>query len=170
MISVRAVENKKEVYDYVNSVPPKSFRLVIWDGVSPAALDDDIATAIFRSAPAGIPCVGLNSGVGTNADGETETIQFDRAAQVPIYVTCTVKGGALADIKAAVIKAGSSLSSGNNVVAEKIRAAIVNTAGVTDLTAFAIGTSPGPVSAVNIPIPITSIGLFDMGNVLVTFV
>ncbi|HET7543292.1 MAG TPA: hypothetical protein VFK05_25640 [Polyangiaceae bacterium] len=170
VISVRAVENKKDVPDIVNGVPPKAYRLVIWDGVSPAALNDDVAAAILSAGPAGIQSVGSSSGNAVDDVGDTQTIPFDRAAQVPIYVTCTVKGGASADIKAAIIKAGGSLTSGNSVIAEKIRAAITNAPGVTDLTAFAIGTSAGPVSAVNIPIPITSIGLFDKDRIVVTFV
>jgi len=166
VLSVRGLQNVTDDFDHANGIPAHGFRLVVWDGTSPAALNNDIAAAILATGSAGVPSYGRSSGV---ANGET--VLFDRATQIPIYVTCTVKGtAALADIQANVIAAGASLTSGNSIVAEKIRAAIVNTAGVTDLTAFAIGTSPGPVSAANIPIPITSIGLFDNARISVTFV
>jgi hypothetical protein len=154
------------LHDFANGIPPHAFQIVVWDGTSPAALNNDVAAALLAATGAGIRSVGRVFGV---ADGQT--MLFDRAVQVPIYVTCSVKGtAALADIQAAVIAAGASLTSGNSVIAEKIRAAIVNTSGVTDLTAFAIGTVPSPVGAANIPIPITSIGLFDNTRISVTFV
>ena len=77
---------------------------------------------------------------------------------------------ALDDIKNAILAKGNSLTSGNNVVAEKIRAAVTDTPGVTDLISFAIGTSVTPTLSVNIPIPITAIGLFDASRISVTFV
>lgn len=165
VISVRGIENTTDVYDVANGVPPHAYRIVAWDGTSPAALNNDIAAAILAAGTGGIPCIGSSSGV---ANGRS--VPFDRAVQVPIYVSCTITGTAgLADVQAAIIAKGASLTSGNNVIAEKIRASITDTPGVTDLLAFAIGTAPAPVAAANIPIPITSIGLFDTSRISVTF-
>ena len=166
VLSVNAIQNVTNVPG-VNGLPIKSYRIVIWDGVSPAALDNDVAAAILASGPAGIQAVGAQSGMAVDRNGKTQTRNFDRAAQLPVYVTCTVTGTANpADITAAILAKGAL--SGVDVIAAKVSAAITDVTGVDDLIDFKIGTTPSPTGSSNIPVDNVSIAVFDAARISVT--
>jgi uncharacterized phage protein gp47/JayE len=75
----------------VGDLSPHSLRVVVWDGDPGAVANNDIAQAIFETAPAGIAVLGALSGVATRSDGATVTRQFERAEVVDVYVSADIE-------------------------------------------------------------------------------
>jgi baseplate J-like protein len=163
VIQVASVENKT---DYATTIPPHSFRLIVWDGVAPAASNDEIAQAILN-ASVGIQSVGASSGTAVDADGLPELVFFDRAVGVPIYVSINVDGSTV-DVADAIVTEGNKLKVGGDVIREKLKGAAIVLAGVDDIVTCTLGTSPAPVGTANIPMAIDQIPLFDAARVVVT--
>ena len=87
-------------------LPGKSFRVVIWDGAGMAAANNDVAQAIWDSKPSGILSFGTTaSGVAIDSTGQSRTLLFDRAVQVPIYIICTTTPATLTTAGTAAVKA-----------------------------------------------------------------
>ena len=164
VIQVTAQTNRT---DYWGALPPHSFRVLVWDGVAAAALNDEIAQAIVDAGCAGIASYGQLSGNAIDADGNAEVVKFDRVQEIPIHVDVTVKGST-AGVAAAIIGAGSKHNPGDDVVIAKLRGAVSGLASVTDVVSFTIGTTPSPVGTVNIQIADDRIATFDISNVSVT--
>src|SRR5262245_24050114 len=79
------LENKGDVIDG-NGLTPHSIDVLIDDGDVPAADDDEIAQAIFDSAPAGVGFNGEESGTAADANGDPQIVAFDRVNLKPVYV------------------------------------------------------------------------------------
>lgn len=163
VVQVEAIQNRT---DYPTSIPPHSFRVIVWDGVAPAASNNEIAAAIL-DASAGIQSVGAHSGVAVDADGVPQTIYFDRAVGVPIYVSIDVDGST-SGVAQAIVDEGSKLRAGGDIIREKLKGAAIVLPGVNDIVACTLGTTPAPVGTANIPIAIDQIALFDVSRVVVT--
>ena len=73
-----------------DGMPAHSFEVVIWDGLSPAADNDEIADAIWDSKPAGIKAHGGTVISHTSESGDVVPIGFTRAAPRNIYIDLTV--------------------------------------------------------------------------------
>lgn len=168
------------VYENTSMLPDatglsaKSFRVVIWDGEGMAASNNNVAQAIWDSKPSGILSFGTTaSGVATDSAGNPRTLLFDRAQQVPIYITCTTTPGSLNTAGTAAVKAAlaayatANYNLGVEVVALALRAAAI-IAGITiDVPTFFLGTAPSPAGTVNIPISGLQIATIDTANILV---
>lgn len=153
---------------FAGGLPPNSFRIIVWDGETPAADDDEIAQMIFDSKSGGIQSNGDASGTATDA-GEEHTVNFQRAGVVPIYVAVTVEGDvAEADVKAAIVAAGNEgRQIGDDVLYRKITcAAFID--GVTNAPDFTIGLSTSPTTEDDIAIPSSQIAVFDTARIEVT--
>jgi uncharacterized phage protein gp47/JayE len=149
---------------------PHSFRVVVWDGDPAAADEDEIAQAIHDTRPAGIPAVGSTGGSATTADGQVVNVAFERATAVDIYVDVDIvseTGVSIADVKAAILAAAPTRL-GEDVIFNRISAAVFSVDGVDDFDFVQIGTAPSPSGTANIAISNTQIALFDSANIVVT--
>jgi uncharacterized phage protein gp47/JayE len=164
VLQVKAVQNTT---DYWTDLPPHSFRVIVWDGVAPAADDDAIAQAILDNAHEGVESVGAESGTAIDADGASVVVHFDRATAVPIYVVIDVVG-TTAGVAAAIVAEGNKLGVEDDVIRERLKAAAMSVAGVTDIVTCTLGTAPAPVGTSNIILAIDQIPLFDLLNVSVS--
>lgn len=176
--AVFARENKTNSVD-ANGLPAKSFEIIAQGGE-----DQDVARAIFNAAPAGIeshrdPGAAGRTETVVDSQGENVEINFTRPTEVPIYVEVTVRtdsgvfgGGSSAAgeqaVKEAIVASGDQLNIGDDVVALRVESAPLGVAGVLDVTAFAVGTSPSPVGVSNIPIGGQSRATFSTADVSVT--
>lgn len=164
VIRVKAQENKT---DYWTTLPPHSYRIIVWDGVAPAADDDAIAQAIVDSGCAGIQSYGASSGTAEDADGNSVTVNFDRATGIPIYVDVTIVGSPVG-VAQAIVDEGSKLSVGDDVILDKLRGAAVALETVVKTTAFEIDNVPSPAWTSDIGIAEDQIALFDVSRITVT--
>lgn len=148
---------------------PHSFRAVVWDGSPAAADDDEIAQAIQDTRPAGIFDNGTETGSAIKKDGELITVHFERATEVPIYVSANITsavGVASADVKAAIQAAMPTLL-GGDVVYHKLSGSVF-IEGVDDYASFTIGIAPAPVGTSTIAISSTEIATLDNTNIVLT--
>jgi uncharacterized phage protein gp47/JayE len=167
-------ENTSLVTD-TTGLPGKSFRVVIWDGIAMSASNNAVAQAIWNTKPSGILSfgTGANSGVATDSTGAPRTILFDRAVQVPIYVSCTTTPSSLTSPQRTTVKAAfaayalANYTLGTPVIALALRAAGLVPGVTTDLPTFTLGTAPAPVGTANIPISGLQIATLDTANILV---
>lgn len=153
----------------VGDLTAHSIRVVVWDGDPGVVADDDIAQAIFGTAPAGIVLIGTESGIATRSDGSTTTRAFERAEVVDIYVSADIEsatGVSSAAVKAAIAAAMPNLI-GGDVKYNRISAAVFID-GVDDFTTLTIGTAPSPVGTSNIAIGNTQIAQCDVSNIVLT--
>jgi hypothetical protein len=180
--AVLKVGGVEQVFVYENTtlvtdgtgLPGKSFRVVIWDGPTMAALNDAVAQAIWDSKPAGILSFGTTaSGNATDSTGTIRTILFDRAVQVPIYVTLTTTPGTLTTAQTAAVKlalttyASTNYNLGVEVVALALRAQAILPGVTIDVPTFFLGTAPSPVGTGNIAISGLDIATLSSTNILV---
>ena len=155
-------------------LPGKSFRVVIWDGVSPAAANNDVAQAIWNSKPAGILAYGTTaSGTATDSTGQARTILFDRAVQVPLYVDLTTTPTLNSSGKSAVAAALAAYATANYNLGVEVYALALRASGlipglVTDIPVFTLGIAPSPVGTGNIAISGLQIITLSTTNIVVT--
>lgn len=165
VVQVKSQENKT---DYpASGIPPHSFRVIVWDGSSPAANNNQIAQAIYDNCSGGIPSIGAYTGTAIDADGSAVTVKFDRPVGVPIYIVVDVDGST-AGVTAAILAEAGKLGIGSAVVREKLKAAVGVLAGVTDVPTFTLGVAPAPVGTSNLVMTIDQIPLFDASRITVT--
>jgi uncharacterized phage protein gp47/JayE len=153
----------------VGALSAHSFRAVVWDGSPAAADNDEIAQAIFDTKPAGIVSIGTQSGTAVQSDGTLVTVNFERATEVPIYVSANISsttGVAASAIKAALLAVMPTLV-GGDVIYNKLAGAVFID-GVDDYVSFTIGTAPSPVGTSNIMISATQIATLAESNIVLT--
>jgi hypothetical protein len=161
-----------QVFDGV-SLPPHSFIVIVYDGPSPAADDDEIAQAIWDNKPAGILSFGSGgSGTAVDSGGTSRTVAFARAGGTNILIGLTIVtdparfpsvGGELAVKQRIVDYMTSILGLGDDVIALQVQACILETSGgvsgVTNVTAYTQNVTT---------IAATEIALFNVANIGVT--
>ena len=158
-------------------LPGRAFRIVVWDGPGLAASNNEIAQAIWDTKPAGALSfgTGANSGVAIDVLGNSRTVLFDRAVQVPIYIICTTTPGTLTTAQTSAVKeafAAFAVANYNldiSVIALALRAAGIINGVTTDVPTFFLGTAPSPSGTANIPISGLQIATIStaLGDVLV---
>lgn len=164
VLQVKAQENKT---DYWTALPPHSYRMIVWDGIAPAADNNAIAQAIVDSGCAGIQSVGVSSGTATDADGNSVVVRFDRATAVLIYVDVAIVGSPVG-VAEAIVAEGTKLNVGDDVILDKLRGAAVALETVVKTTAFEIDNVPSPAWTSDIGIAEDQIAIFDVARVTVT--
>jgi uncharacterized phage protein gp47/JayE len=167
MLEVLVEENTTDVT--VGDLTPHSIRVVVWDGDPGVVADNDIAQAIYETAPAGIAVLGTVVGTATRSDGSTTTRAFERAEVVDIYVSADIESasGVSADAVKAAIAAAMPELIGGDVKYNKVSAAVFID-GVDDFASLTIGIAPAPAGTVNIVIGNTQIAQLDLSNVVLT--
>lgn len=175
IIEVKVFENTKPWTDD-DGLPPHSMEVLVWDGASPAADDDDIAQAVFDNKAGGIEFIGTESGEAVDPEDEdvTYVIPFNRATQKNVYIDITVTqdpdGPSIdaADVKAKIVAKQSTLKIGTDVIALALRAAALTSTGVLDAPVFELGFSASPSGTSNLAIGEREIALLDVANITVT--
>jgi uncharacterized phage protein gp47/JayE len=152
-----------------NGLPAKSFRVVVYDGSSPAS-NTDIANAIWSVKPAGVLAYGGTSATITNAAGEEVTVSFDRATKLRLYVSMSTVPSAgsltsdqLAAIKGALVDyAAATFNLGVSVISRSFSAVPLRPTGatpsnpsgytpvITDVSAFTFDVVPSPTNTGNL--------------------
>lgn len=192
VIQAFVIENTGDSQDAYGN-PAHSFRVVIWDGASPAASDDDIAQVIWDDKPTGIDPVGLvTDGQALDSNNQIHYMPFNRAAQDLLYldITATPIPGVIIDstlalaIKQAIVTSTLSkfvtapngtpalnpayLALGNTVVAEAMKSAVLASGlGVLDVPSLKLGFSPAPVGTANLDVGNLAIALADTSRITI---
>lgn len=176
--SVTVFENDTDVE--VGGIPAHHLRPVVFDGETPSVANNIIAQTIFDSKAGGIGTTGATSGIATDDDGATHTVWFDRPDQLTIYASLTVvPGPRYADLGGATglrsylvdeLKAIHSL--GQDVqyrLADSLALYFGGLRqGVSGVTAFTLGTSPGPTGTVDIAVADDELAVFDTSRIVVS--
>lgn len=178
VLQARGFENKTLSMDS-DGLPGKSFEIVVWDGVSPQASNNEVAQAIFDGAPAGI--LSAQSGLGTAAsgtaiddEGADQAVLFSRALQKTLYITYAVVVDDAypvdgdVQLKAAVVTAlNAILGVGEDVVATKLYAPAYSITGVVDVIGVALNFTPAPVTTSNLVVGAREIAVPDTSRITV---
>lgn len=135
----------------INGIPPRSHRVVIYDGADEDADDDAVAQAIFGSQADGIRSFGTLSGTATAPDGTTSTEFFDRAETTRLYLAVEVESDEVdeASVKAAASAFVAGLL-GERVVVKRLEKAILGVDGVDDILDLKIDIIDPPVNTANL--------------------
>jgi uncharacterized phage protein gp47/JayE len=137
----------------VDGLPPHSFEAVIFDGITPAIADDDIAQQIWNSKGAGIKTHGDDSGTATDSEGFDHTMAFTRATVVAMYLEIDldtdddypIDGDD--QVKTAV--AAILYQMGEDVILTALHPAIFSVAGVVDVLEIRVGIAASPTQTTN---------------------
>lgn len=155
-------------------LPKHSIRVIIWDGLTLEADDDEVAQAILDSKGAATTTVGSTLATASDLNGDDVTVEFDRATRIPLYVVGELEVTAGADhaavtaaAKLAMI-AGGPADVGDRAVFERLKSLSFAVDGVTDVLAFTLGTAPSPAGTVNIEADIDEILILDSANITLT--
>jgi len=159
----------------VDGLPAKSFELVVSGGT-----DHDIAESIFATKPIGIEPYGTESHTVIDSQTFAHIMKFSRPAPVYICMALTVLTDAatfpsdgIVQIQEALVALGDASQIGDDVIALAYKANPLNIAGVLDVTAFVVGTSPTPTyvlptGTVNIVVSFRDLSMFDTSRIAVT--
>lgn len=174
VISANVKQNTSMVTDS-SGRPAKSLEAIIWDGISPAAVNADIAKVVFENTAAGIESHGDTTVSYTDEFGEVYSVKFTRVTQVEFTVTITVTQDpdadaySAADIKAAIVEYGNTAHrSGATVVIEKIKAVALTIPGVFDVTACTLDTPAISPTTGNVTLDENEFPVFDTSRVTVS--
>jgi uncharacterized phage protein gp47/JayE len=156
-----------------NGLPPHSFEVLVYDGVSPAADDNEIAQAIWDTKPAGIRAYGLTSGNALDADGVTQEVEFSRLTVREVYVEIDLDTGTGyagdAAVKSAVVTASNArFEQGDDVDVTFIAGQPYTLQGVSKVTAVRIGFSASPTGIIDLTIGPRELARFDTSRVVVS--
>ena len=150
-----------------NVLPPHSVEALVVGGT-----DQTILNVLFANVAAGIAFAAngtIVAGTVTDSQGVAQAVQFSRPGAVNIYVDITYKKDPATypsdgdtQVKNAIVAYGQRAGVGKDAVASGIAAAIfpvyvngvlvVGVAGVLDVTATLISTTPGPTLPTTITI------------------
>lgn len=144
-------ENRTDNID-INGLVPHSFRFVVIGGD-----DIEVAKKISEAKPVGIPTNGSISINITDINGNTETIKFDRATAVNIYLevnkTTNSKYPSNGDdlIKNLLVEYGKTLIEDDNVINHYLIGALNSIPGIEDLEILqSITTNPTLTTTISI--------------------
>ena len=165
MLEARVTEN--DTMMTVDTIPPKAFEAVIWDGTVPAVADADIAEVIFEEKAGGIQSYGTTDQAHEDEQGVSHNIGFTRAAEQRIIVEVDLDDDAteyIGDVAvAAAIEtwADANLGVGDDVYLSKISGAVIGLGGVTNVSAVRLSIFPVAVGAADVTITSRQIATID---------
>lgn len=175
LLSVR-VETNRSSWPDAEGRPPHSVEVVLlWlRGIDPgrkALAKAIVALQLYHSTPAGIDWVGTQTQVVTNENGQTETIRWNEATDVNVWVDVTLvtDGGYAGDgvVKAALVTWAEALLLGEDVIRSRLYPVLLAVAGVVDVIEVRLGRSASTIPA-NLSIDRREAALFDTGRITVT--
>lgn len=174
VIDARGFENVLEITS--GGLPPHSFKIVVWDGDSALADEDEIAQAIWDSKPAGIRAAGDVTGTAVDRHGTPRTIAFDRADELDVYLTFEISVDASTfpadgadQIKNAVVAyADARWRIGEDVILSALYASVFSISGVERIGAVKAGLAPSPSGTVDLAVADAEIARADTSRIVVT--
>lgn len=137
----------------VGSLAPNQLEIVVWDGSSPAASNNEIAQAILDNKSAGAALLGSTTGTAVDVYGATKTIAFNRATSTNIFVSLTVlvlPGTNTAALNASILSilpAAIPTGIGAAVYANKLIQALSGLEAIVNISSLTVGTAPSPVGS-----------------------
>lgn len=169
------LENDTDYTD-ANGLPPKSIEVIVYGPASPTSDDDNaLAAQIFKSKPAGIQASGTTTAVVVDDQGSSHVIGFSRATPQLVYIGVDITDTATkypddgdAEVAEAIAAVGADYQPGDEVIAERLKAAAFGVAGVKDVPALRLGLAPSPPGTTNIPIGLRQIAKLDTSRITVT--
>jgi uncharacterized phage protein gp47/JayE len=174
VITAKTYSNRTSSTD-ANGTPAYSYQVLVWDGVSPLAANNDIAQAIWNSGPAGINYYGATAGTATDSDGNSRTVGFTRATVKTLYVSVTLTKDSTypsdgdTQVKNAIVaKANATLTLGSTVYDLPLRAAALSIQGVLDVPVCNIGFTASPGSNANLSVGTFEIAVADTSRVVIS--
>lgn len=174
--------NDSDVVD-ANGLPPHSIEVIALQPGNTSDDDQALADLILKSKAAGIQTYSGNSTskVVIDGQGNSETVFYTRPTATTIYVAITVVTDPKITVNAAQIQAAlvnyaagipgviaGKYQPGVEVFALALEAQAFTVPGVLDISAFAVGTAPGPTLHANIPINVRHQAVLSTGNIAVT--
>jgi uncharacterized phage protein gp47/JayE len=168
VVDVIGKENDK---DYVVAgLPPHSVEMIIRGGANP-----DIAQAIFVEKSAGIDTYGGSSEVVTDSQNNTHTIFFTKGTSLVFYCDVEVETNddwngstSIANIKTLVEAYINALGLGDDVIYDKVKAAVLDEPGVLRITSMEIDFSTPPASTTDLSVLESQFATADVANINVS--
>ena len=166
-----------------NNLDPKAFQIVI-DYTKTAVLDAEIVRVILTAKPAGIKAYGSTVLPVLDSAGNEYEIGFTEAAKVNFYVTLTLttdlltaekpqfSPGSIPAIQAALADIGNAVGIGGIVVGygtSGLVGAFNAIPGIMGYT-IAFGRTATPTTSVNVQMLSTEVPLFELHDILVSYV
>lgn len=158
----------------VGSLAPNQLEVVVWDGTTPLAANNEIAQAILDNKSAGAALLGSTTGNATDLYGAVKSVAFNRATYTNCYCSLNllVKAGTLTvaidvPIKQAIINAWPG-SIGATVYANQLIVALAGFDAVVNVTAITVGLSASPVGS-TIAAAANTIRLIPLSNIVVNY-
>lgn len=178
VIFARVLENDTDTTD-ANGVPRKSIEAIVYGPASPTSDDDQaLAEALWAAKPAGIRAYGTTSKTVTDEQGNEHAVSFTRPTLKNVYLEIDIVVDADEypvdgddQVAAALVAVGDdNYQPGDDVIAERIKAAAFAVDGVLDVSALRLGFTASPVGTANLSIALREIADLDSARVVVTHV
>jgi uncharacterized phage protein gp47/JayE len=147
VISAYGFENTTILPDS-NGLPGKAFRIVVWDGAGLSAANSALASAIWTRKGSGVQAYGGTLVTITDSQGVSRVVGFDRAVQVPIFVTCTTTPSSLTTAQTAAVKSAIAgwfavnVGLGSAIIARTFSASPLEAVSAADATALQPAYTP----------------------------
>lgn len=172
VLSAIVIENYRDVI--WQDLVPHSIHVVIWDGTSPAADNEEVATAIFLSKAAGIDTNGAISESIVDSMDNPHAIYFDRAEEKVLEIQMTAvtdnppsnwqdADGPLITALTTFIREG--LNIGDDVKYNKVLGVAMDFEWMVDLTLFQIRWTGDGWGTSNLSVNASEIATLDSSDV-----
>lgn len=167
---IDCIVNYNDTTATVGSLAPNQLEVVVWDGTTPLAANDDIAKAILDNKSAGAPLLGSTTGSATDLYGTVKSVAFNRASYTNCYCSVSLllkQGTVAAPLVTAVLERIVEEwpdGIGETVYANKIIAAISGFDAIVNVTSLTVGTSPAPVGT-SIAAAANTVRLIPLANI-----
>ena len=161
-------------YSDAYGVPPYTLHVIVWDGISPAAANNDIAAAIWATRAGGTPTFGAAFGTVIDQNGASQTMRFDRTSQTLCYVTVnppngqTITSAQATAVQNAILTYFAGLTQGQTVVRSAIDSLVWALGIYTSSPAITLGTTASPVGTNDILIGQLYIASASGSSIVVT--
>jgi uncharacterized phage protein gp47/JayE len=156
-----------------NGLPPHSIEVIARGLATGGDETADLAAVILDSKPAGIEAYGSTIAETQDSQGNTHFVGLTWVTETDVYleIDLTVNSDYPADgddqVAAAIVAVEDDYSPGDDVIAQRLKAAAFTVAGVVDVTALRLGTTASPVGTSNLTIGIREIADLDTSRVVV---
>ena len=133
-----------------NGLPAVSWQILVDDGGTQDASNNEIAQVIWDNKPPAGRSFGIDYGIAYDTRGRPHKEYFQRIARIRFVVSATIKvlpgwnTSQAADVKKVMSDYVASLKVGQDVVASRIMGVAVAVPNVEDITNYLIAPFPGP--------------------------
>lgn len=158
-----------------DGLPAYHTEIILFDGDTPLADDDDIAQAIWDSRSAGTALFGTTSGNAADVENNVHVQRFTRVAGIPIYIEADVTTNADypgdAAAKVALIEyLDARRRPGMSITTSAIIAGLMSIPGVISIgcSSVLLGKSLASKTNADLTLSIREIPTYESGNVVLT--